>query len=88
MDIMFFLVAVVIGAVIAVVLAINMRMSSEVARLRSEVAELDRARSEIAGMLGEAREAIGAADRDMKNMRTEFRAEIDQRLKNAAGGQG
>jgi hypothetical protein len=39
-------------------------------------------------MLGEAREAIGAADRDMKNMRTEFRAEIDQRLKNAAGGQG
>lgn len=88
MDVFFFLVAVVIGAVIAAVLAINMRMSGEVARLRTEVAELDRARSEISGMLNEAREAIGAADRDMKNLRTEFRSEIDQRLKGAAGGPG
>ncbi len=86
MDILFFLVSVVIGAVIAVVLAINMRMSGEVARLRTEVAELDRARSEISTMVNEAREAIGAADRDMKNLRTEFRSEIDQRLK--ASGQG
>ena len=37
-------------------------------------------------MVNEAREAIGAADRDMKNLRTEFRSEIDQRLK--ASGQG
>ena len=88
MDLLFFLVAVVLGSVIAVVLAINIRMSSEVARLRAEVAELDRARAEISGMLSEARDAIGVADRDMKNLRTEFRSELDQRIKGAAGPPG
>jgi hypothetical protein len=88
MDLLFFLIAVMLGSVIAVVLAINMRISGEVARLRAEVAELDRARAEISGMLSEARDAIGAADRDMKNLRTEFRSELDQRIKGASATSG
>lgn len=86
MDIFFLLVSVVLASVIVVVLAINMRISGEVAQLRAEVAELERARNEIAGMINDAREAIGTADRDMKKLRTELRSEMDHRIKSAASG--
>jgi hypothetical protein len=85
MEIVFLVVAIVFGAVVSIVLAINMRMSGEIARLRGELAELERSRTEISGMLSETRDAVGNADRLMKSLRTELRAEIDQKLKSGGG---
>ena len=66
MELVFLVVAIVFGAVVSIVLAINMRMSGEIARLRGELAELERSRTEISGMLSETRDAVGNADRLMK----------------------
>jgi NTP pyrophosphatase (non-canonical NTP hydrolase) len=55
-----------------------------VERLRRELGDIEKIRAELTGKLGEVRQTLESADRDMKNLRSEFKDRLEERLK-AAG---
>jgi chromosome segregation ATPase len=76
--------AAILGVFVAVLLMINFRIAREVERLRRELGDIEKIRAELTGKLGEVRQTLESADRDMKNLRSEFKDRLEERLK-AAG---
>lgn len=76
----------ILGVFVAVLLLINFRIAGEVERLRRDLSDIEKIRSELTAKLGEVRQILDAADRDMKALRSEFKDRLEERLKSTSSG--
>lgn len=74
----------ILGVFVVILLLINFRIAAEVERLRLDLGDIDKIRAELASKLGEVRQILDSADRDMKAMRSEFKDQLEQRIKSDA----
>jgi len=74
----------ILGVFVVILLLINFRIAAEVERLRRDLGDIDKIRVELASKLGEVRQILDSADRDMKAMRSEFKDQLEQRIKSDA----
>lgn len=75
----------ILGVFVVVLLLINFRIAGEVERLRRDLGDIDKTRSELASKMSEARQALDAADREMKALRSEFKEKLEERMKLLGG---
>lgn len=74
----------ILGVFVVILLLINFRIAAEVERLRLDLGDIDKIRAELASKLGEVRQILDSADRDMKAMRSELKDQLEQRIKSDA----
>ena len=75
----------ILGVFVVVLLLINFRIAGEVERLRRDLGDIERIRGDLSAKLGEVRQILDTADRDMKALRSEFKDRLDERLKSMTG---
>ena len=75
----------ILGVFVVVLLLINFRIASEVESLRRDLGDVEKIRSELGTKLGEVRQILDTADRDMKALRSEFKQRLEERLKSTPG---
>jgi|OM-RGC.v1.032535280 predicted Holliday junction resolvase-like endonuclease len=74
----------ILGVFVVILLLINFRIAADVERLRRDLGEIEKIRTELASKLGEVRQILDSADRDMKAMRSEFKERLEERNKSGA----
>lgn len=84
MTVMVLAAAGILGVFVVILLLINFRIAGEVERLRRDLGDIEKIRSELASKLGEVRQILDSADRDMKAMRSEFKDRLEERIKSGA----
>lgn len=75
----------ILGVFVVVLLLINFRIAGQVERLRRDLGDIEKIRAELAAKLGEVRQILDTADRDMKTLRSEFKSRLEEHLKSVPG---
>jgi len=81
MTVVLMIVASMLGALVVILLMMNFRITTQVEKMRQDFGNVDGTRAELSGRLMETRTLLEAAEREIKQLRSEFKGEIEEKLK-------